>query len=119
MGKTAYFECYSGISGDMTVAALLDLGADAQKLQTALASLHLDGYILHMGRANKNGVEAADFDVILEHDHPHEHHHYEEGHHHHDHEHCHDHADEHAHCHSHEHIHGAGHVHRGLKEILL
>lgn len=118
MGKTAYFECYSGISGDMTVAALLDLGADAQKLQTALASLHLDGYTLHMGRANKNGVEAADFDVILEHDHPHEHHHHEEGHHHHDHEHCHDHADEHAHGHSHEHIHGEGHVHRGLKEIL-
>ena len=104
MGKTAYFECYSGISGDMTVAALLDLGADPDKLQKALASLHLDGYSVQIGRANKNGVEAADFDVILEHHHEeeHHHHHHEEGHHHH-HDHDHDHAHEHHHDHDHEH----------------
>ncbi len=112
MGKTAYFECYSGISGDMTVAALLDLGADAKKLQKALMSLHLDGYSIEIGQANKNGVEAADFNVILEHPHEHEHHHD------HDHGHSHEHDHEHAHPHSHEHTHGEGHVHRGLKEIL-
>ena len=114
MGKTAYFECYSGISGDMTVAALLDLGADAKKLQKALMSLHLDGYSIEIGRANKNGVEAADFNVILEHPHEHEHHHDHD----HGHSHEHDHDHEHAHPHSHEHTHGEGHVHRGLKEIL-
>lgn len=114
MGKTAYFECYSGISGDMTVAALLDLGADAKKLQKALMSLHLDGYSIEIGQANKNGVEAADFNVILEHPHEHEHHHDHD----HGHSHEHDHDHEHAHPHSHEHTHGEGHVHRGLKEIL-
>lgn len=119
MGKTAYFECYSGISGDMTVAALLDLGANAEKLQKALESLHLDGYSVEISRANKNGVEAADFNVILEHDHEHDHHH----HHHHEEEHSHEHHHHgeehgHAHSHSHEHIHGEGHVHRGLDDIL-
>ena len=123
MGKTAYFECYSGISGDMTVAALLDLGADPDKLQKALASLHLDGYSVQIGRANKNGVEAADFDVILEHHHeeePHHHHHEEEHSHEHHHEegHHHHHDHDHAHPHVHGHTHGEGHVHRGLKEIL-
>ncbi len=125
MGKTAYFECYSGISGDMTVAALLDLGANPDKLQKALLSLGLDGYSIKIGRANKNGVEAADFDVILEHHHEeeHQHHHHGEEHshdHHHDHDHAHEHTHEHehAHPHSHEHTHGEGHVHRGLTEIL-
>ena len=46
MGKTLYLECYSGISGDMTVAALLDLGADEQVLRHALASLPVQGFDL-------------------------------------------------------------------------
>ena len=44
--KTLYLECYSGISGDMTVAALLDLGADEQVLRHALASLPVQGFDL-------------------------------------------------------------------------
>ena len=44
MMKTLYLECYSGISGDMTVAALLDLGADEQVLRHALASLPVKGF---------------------------------------------------------------------------
>lgn len=124
MGKTLYFECYSGISGDMTVAALLDLGADQKVLEQALSSLHLEGYSLRFGRVNKNGIEAADFDVVLEgHEHHHEHHHeqehgHEHTHEHHCHEHEHSHEHGHAHVHEHSHIHGEGHVHRGLKEIL-
>lgn len=120
MGKTAYFECYSGISGDMTVAALLDLGANSGKLQKALESLQLDGYSIEISRVSKNGVEATDFNVILEHDHEHDHHHHhhEEEHSHEHHHHGEEHDHGHAHSHSHEHIHGEGHVHRGLGEIL-
>ena len=44
MSKTLYLECYSGISGDMTVAALLDLGADKDVLLKSIESLNLTGY---------------------------------------------------------------------------
>ena len=119
MSKKLYLECYSGISGDMTVAALLDLGADEQVLMDVLRSLPLTGYHVNISRVMKSGIDACDFDVILEnqdnHDHDmeylygHLHGEYtEEGHYHnHDHEHHHD-----EHDHDHEHCHdGHGHAH--------
>ncbi len=63
-----YLECNSGISGDMTVAALLDLGADRQVLLDALASLPLTGYSIEIKDVYKSGLRACDFNVILEHD---------------------------------------------------
>ncbi len=63
-----YLECNSGISGDMTVAALLDLGADRKILLDALASLPLSGYSIKISDTFKSGIRACDFDVILEHD---------------------------------------------------
>ncbi len=66
MKKILYLECYSGISGDMTVASLLDLGADRKVLEDALASLHVDGYQIRIGRTCKCGIDACDFDVILD-----------------------------------------------------
>ena len=65
MGKTLYLECNAGISGDMTVAALLDLGADKEKLEKALASLPLEGYKVHISRVTKAGLDACDFAVEL------------------------------------------------------
>ncbi|RBP44148.1 LarC family nickel insertion protein [Garciella nitratireducens] len=100
--KILYLECYSGISGDMTVSALLDLGADQEGLKKSLESLNLEGYHIEIGRRKKCGIDACFFDVILEG----EEHHYEHTHDHHDysHEHTHDH---------HEHQ----HVHRNIKDI--
>lgn len=135
MGKTLYLECYSGISGDMTAAALLDLGADQKHLEEALSSLPVHGFRTEIKRVAKSGLDACDFSVILEQDnhdhdmeylhghgeveqsreHLHEAHHHEEPHeHHHDHEHGHTHEHTDA-LHSHAHKHG--HEHRGMKEI--
>ena len=50
MSKTLYLECYSGISGDMTVAALLDLGADQKVLDAALNSLQVKGFETKISR---------------------------------------------------------------------
>ena len=129
-----YLECYSGISGDMMVAALLDLGASREKLLAGLESLDVDGYRIEIGRRVKCGIEACSFEVILDgpedggsHDdlegdpvHSHEEyvpcHTHEE--HNHGHEHDHDHEDhEHGHGHGtydheeHNHGHEHGHAH--------
>ena len=112
MKKKLYLECYSGISGDMTVAALLDLGVDPDRLQHALASLPLNGFSTCISRVNKAGIDACDFDVVLEeenHDHDME---YLYGH-----EHEHEHGHEHHHDHGHSHHHHHHHEHRGLAEI--
>ena len=114
-------ECYSGISGDMTVAALLDLGADREVLEGVLKSLLVQGFETKITRVKKSGIDACDFDVILDaeidgHDHDMEylHGHDGEGHvHHHYHEGTETHGTE--ELHPHEHVHH--HEHRGMKEI--
>lgn len=64
--ETLYVECYSGISGDMTVGALLDLGADAGVLAEGLKSLNIGGFEIKIKSIEKNNLLACDFDVILE-----------------------------------------------------
>lgn len=123
MPNKLYLECYSGISGDMTVAALLDLGADQQVLLEGLESLNLPGYQLKIGRVKKNGIDACDFDVILDepehhHDHDHEHDHDHDHDHEHDHDHDHEHHHHHEHEHDHEHHHHHDHVHRNIGDIF-
>ena len=66
MGRTLYLECYSGISGDMTVAALLDLGADQKVLEDVLESIPVQGFEIKVSRVTKSGIDACDFDVILD-----------------------------------------------------
>lgn len=127
MGNTLYLECCSGISGDMAVAALLDLGADEGVLRKALKSLPVDGFEIEISRVKKAGLDACDFLVKLD-----------EAHKNHDHdmaylhgdavEHVHDagegHAVEHVYETEHDHtLHACRtpvhpHEHRGLPEIL-
>ncbi len=66
MSKKLFFECYSGISGDMTVGALLDLGADEKILRKGLKSLKLAGYDIKISRAIKSSLDVCDFDVVLD-----------------------------------------------------
>lgn len=66
MSSKLYLECYSGISGDMMVAALLDLGADRQVLEKALKSLNVTGFEIEISRVLKSGIDACDFNVILD-----------------------------------------------------
>ena len=143
--STLYLEPFSGLSGDMLNALLLDLGADRKHLEEALKTISLDGYHLHVDRIAKSSIWGTDFDVHMEHgekdhgiagdfdhhhhDHEHEHHHHHEHeehthahthehsqpHNHHHHDHEHTH-DGHSHKHTHSHHHHHGEV-RGLKEI--
>ena len=68
--NTLYLECRSGISGDMTVAALLDLGATEEHLREELRKLPVDGYEIQVKKVVKSGLQVSDFDVILEHEAP-------------------------------------------------
>lgn len=126
--QTLYLECNAGISGDMLVAALLDLGADKETLRKALESISAKGFTYQISRVSKVGVACCDFDVILDaehenHDHDmeflhgagaahtHEHEHCHEHTHDNEHEHCHAHDHAHEHCHEHEHEHHHAHEH--------
>lgn len=118
---TVYFDCSSGISGDMTVAALLDAGADRSVLQEALDSIPCTGFKTEIAPVIKNGIAALDFSVILDsenHDHDMEFL-FGEGHHHHNKDALNSrhgketvNGGEEGQCHLHH------HEHRGLKEIF-
>ncbi len=113
--KSLYLECNAGISGDMLVAALLDLGADKEALDKALQSIPAKGFEYKISRVSKAGVDCCDFDVILDEEHA---------------NHDHDmaflhgngdavvHSHEHEHHHDHEHEHHYHHEHRGLQEVI-
>ena len=106
MSKTLYLECYSGISGDMTVAALLDLGADREVLKESLKSLPVGGFRTEINRVKKSGLDACDFSVILEQDN-----------HDHDMEYLHGSEKSYTGHHEYTHSHEYPHEHRGMKEI--
>jgi uncharacterized protein (TIGR00299 family) protein len=88
--KTLYLDIFSGISGDMFLGAMIDLGVDAAVLEAELAKLSLGGYQLHVGRKTKANIEGVKFDVHLlptkgdehshEHGHSHSHSHDDNGH---------------------------------------
>ena len=105
--KTLYLDIFSGISGDMFLGAMIDLGVDFDALESELQKLKLEGYTLSANRRQKCAIDGVKFDVHLadggEGDHSHSH----------SHDHSHEHSHSHDHEHSHEHSHGSddGHGH--------
>lgn len=144
--KTLYLDCISGISGDMMVGALIDLGVKPSALEWELSKLNIGDFHMHYDRAKRKDIEGVKFDIhagathqeqghgCCDHDHEHGHlhehsheecHHGEEGHVHHHHEHDHDpehhhhHEPEHAalkHTHEHTHTDEHGHSHTHTHE---
>jgi uncharacterized protein (TIGR00299 family) protein len=141
--RIAYLECFSGISGDMFLGALLDAGVPPEVFTRTVAALGVDAR-LEISRVDRSGISATKLDVFaagekelpreefwekeakaqkhshppsLEHVHSHEHNHS------HEHSHGHGSIDSHSHSHSHDHEHKHEHApdhthsHRGLKEI--
>ena len=108
--RTLYFDCFSGISGDMVIGALIDAGADPVQMEEELKKLNMDEeYNLSWGKVVKNGITSTKFDVILtsKSDQTHEHSHSHE----HEHSHSHEHEHSHGQDHSHGHEHSLGHEH--------
>jgi uncharacterized protein (TIGR00299 family) protein len=115
--KVLYFDCFSGISGDMTLGALLDLGVNQEHLIESLKALKLeDEYHLDIKKELKNGIMGTRVDVLLKHEEEHEHHH--EHHHEHQHDHQHHLHDEAAVAQVHSHDHHHEHEHRSYKNIV-
>jgi pyridinium-3,5-bisthiocarboxylic acid mononucleotide nickel chelatase len=98
--KTLYFDCFSGISGDMTIGALLDLGVDLDYLKSELRKLPVEGYDLKVSRVTRSNISAMKFDVLMD-----------------DGKRGHDHEGGHGH-HGHHHDHEHSHFHRKASEIL-
>ena len=109
--KIAYFDCFSGISGDMTLGVLVDLGLDPDLLRDELAKLKLEEYRLSFSKADKHSITGTKAHVILA-DHTHQ----ENDKHEHEHEHKHEHKHEHEHEHQDE-TPKASHHSRNLGDI--
>jgi uncharacterized protein (DUF111 family) len=142
--RVLYLDCFSGISGDMTVGALCDLGVKPSALEWELAKLDIGDFHMHVDRARRKNVEGLKFSIhagatAADHCHESEEDRHGHGHHHEgEHEHAHVHEDEHAHGHSQkssghhddepsgshgsphhgEHEHSHGRAHREIRRLL-
>lgn len=113
--KVLYYECFSGISGDMNLGLMVDLGVDFEYLKAELVKLGVDEeYELIKKTGLKHGITGTKIDVILMNEEDHDH----------NHKHDHDHKHDHKHSHSHHHESAKKdstdinhHVHRGYKDI--
>ncbi|MDM5200834.1 LarC family nickel insertion protein [Fictibacillus enclensis] len=118
--KQLYLDCQYGISGDMTLAALFDLGADLSYVTEQLKQLPIDSFHMATKKVDKRGISANLLDLQFKeaelvgaahvheagHSHSHDHHHHN------------DHDHEHSHSHEHDHHHHHDHVHRKASTIL-
>jgi pyridinium-3,5-bisthiocarboxylic acid mononucleotide nickel chelatase len=107
--NTLYYDCFSGISGDMNLGAMIDLGVDKDYLIQELSKLKLhEEFELKITRDSRKGISGTKVDVVLKHEHDHDEEHNREE------SQCHPHGDN-DHCqaeeHPHDHNHGEGHHH--------
>lgn len=115
--KLLYFDCFSGISGDMTLGALIDLGIDHKRFLEEMDKLNLEGLKFEFSTVYKNGIGCTDVNVILEDEDPFRQHSHENDHGHHGHHHEHnEHDKHHENREQHEH-HERHHEHRNLFDI--
>lgn len=95
--KVLYYDCFAGISGDMNLGALIDLGVDPGYLEKELLKLPVQGYELVVKRDMRKGISGTRVEVVLHDDHEHTAHH---------------------HGHNHDHHHGhVHHAHNAYSEI--
>ena len=64
--RVVYFDCFAGVSGDMIVGALIDMGLDFELLTQQLSSLGLDGYEIKRRAVERSGIAATKFDVVID-----------------------------------------------------
>lgn len=126
-GATLYIDCFAGIAGDMTLAALIDLGVPESFIRDALRHLPLPPYELKLSTVRRGSLMARKVDVVSisdvpeppeqshspSHDHSHLHSHD------HSHPHSHDHSHPHSHDHSHPHSHDHSHARRAVQRPHL
>lgn len=109
--KILYYDCFSGISGDMNLGALIDIGVDKEYLLEELSRLNLQEYEIKVSRDTRKGIAGTKVDVILEYDHHHlDHYHENKGH-------NHIHRENSEYPHSHHNHKEAIHHHRNLRDI--
>ena len=120
MSRTAWFHCFAGTAGDMTMASLVHAGADPVEVAAVLAGLELDGYALSFEPVLRCGIAAtqAHVAVLGEHQHsllhdgvPHDQHEHDHGHAHGDHHHDH-------HDHDHDHVHHGHRPYAAIRDLL-
>lgn len=118
--QTLYLDIFSGISGDMFLGALLDLGVDFRELERGLRRLQLDGYHLHVSRGSKSSIVGTKFDVHLEAGHGHDHGPGTDCGHgcHHDHDHSHSHPHSHGASGEHGHDHGDSRDFAAIRQLI-
>jgi pyridinium-3,5-bisthiocarboxylic acid mononucleotide nickel chelatase len=63
--RILYFDCFSGISGDMTIGSLLDLGIDRNEFLMEISKINIDGYEIEIKNSKKNGISGVRFNVLI------------------------------------------------------
>lgn len=116
--RTAWFHCFAGTAGDMTMGSLVHAGADPVEIAAIVGALGVDGYALAFEPVLRCGIAATQAIVAVDdHQHDHDHDHDHHGHDGHDHEHGHHHGHEHEHD-EHDHGHHEHRPYRVIRELL-